>query len=209
MNPLLQLVQRTLQSALSPKTSKTSIPGDGTSVPSTSMNNINWSDPNTKISKYFTVKEALTLPSWGIMHVPSEDEKKAIVETALAMDKVREFIGTPISVTVWIRPAKVNCPGFDPSKIKISATDPKKTAKEAALKALNYNAFIGGASSSSHILGKAVDWVSGAQSCDSLRAKLLPKLAEFSLCMEDAPGSNWVHNDTMPPRGNTGRFFKP
>ena len=169
---------------------------------------IDWTNPAAKISKYFTVREALWLPSWRVMHVPSEAEKASIVKTALSMDKVRDFLGTAISVSVWIRPKKLNCPGFDPKSIKISPTDPKREAKQKALDALDYNSFIGGAASSAHITGCAVDWTTKG-TCDQARAKLKPKLDEFDLCMEDLPGATWVHNDTLPPRDQTGRFFKP
>ena len=37
---------------------------------------------DSKISKYFTWKEALLLPSWGICHEPTEEEKAAIIKMA-------------------------------------------------------------------------------------------------------------------------------
>lgn len=169
---------------------------------------IDWKDPKAKISKYFTVKEALWLPSWGVMHDPSDDEKQNIIKTAQAMDGVRDLIGTPISVSVWIRPKKVNCPTFDPKTIKIDEKDPRKDAKKKALAALDYNAFIGGASASAHIVGMAVDWTSKG-TCDAIRAKMKPELDKLGVCVEDLPGSNWVHCDIKPPRGFGGRFFKP
>ncbi len=162
---------------------------------------INWFNPAEKISKYFTVREALWLPSWSAIHQPSEAEKAEILKTAQVMDKVREFIGKPITVHCWLRPGKLVCPAFDPKTVK-----PDTPAKVAALAALDYNAYVGGATSSSHKTGKAVDWDCG-EDCDETRKKLLPKLAELGLRMEDLPGSSWVHNDTSPP--NPNRFFKP
>lgn len=150
---------------------------------------IDWSNPKAKISKHFTVHEALWLPSWSVYHAPSELEKASILQLASAMDRVRDFIGSPIRVHVWIRPSSLNSPGHP-------------------MHGQNYNAFVKGAPGSAHRYGKGIDWSSPGVSCDDLRAKLLPKLEEFKLCMEDLPGSNWVHNDTFLPR-KTGRFFKP
>jgi hypothetical protein len=150
---------------------------------------IDWSNPQTKISKYFTVKEALYLPSWKIMHIPSSAEKFNIVELAKKMDMVRDHIGTGITVSVWIRPNKVNAPGTEHH-------------------GKDYNAFVKGVPKSAHIEGKAVDWVSGSRSCDKLREIVLPKLEEFGLRMEKLPGSNWVHIDDRAPASGV-RYFKP
>ncbi len=150
---------------------------------------IDWNNPKAKISKHFTVHEALWLPSWSVYHTPSEVEKASILRLASAMDKVRDLIEAPIRVHVWIRPVRLNAPSH-------------------SMHGQNYNAFVKGASSSAHRYGKAVDWSSSGISCDELRSKLVSKLEEFKLCMEDLPGSSWVHNDAFLPR-KTGRFFKP
>lgn len=150
---------------------------------------IDWSNPKSKISKYFTVEEALLLPSWKVMHIPSNAEKQNIVELAKKMDKVRELINHPIRVSCWIRPSKVNAPGT-----KHHGQD--------------YNAFVKGAKRSAHIEGKAIDWVAPKKNCDDIRAIIVPKLEEFGLRCEDLPGSNWVHCDDREPINNN-RFFKP
>ncbi len=150
---------------------------------------INWLDPKAKISKYFTVHEALYLPTWKTYHVPSEEEKINILKTAVAMDAVREFLGTPISVHVWIRPTKANCPS-------------------SPHHGQDYNAVVKGAKSSPHIKGLAVDWHSTG-TCDEVRTKLKPELERLNICVEDLPKSVWVHMDIMPPRGGTRRFFLP
>lgn len=148
---------------------------------------IDWKDPKAKISKYFTVREACWLPSWSVLHFPSEVEQKNILLLAEKMDKVRELIGRPIKVTVWIRPL-LNSPAY---------TNHGK----------DYNAFIKGAKNSAHKDGRAVDWICPGKSCDEIRKVLVHKLVEFDLRMEDLPGSNWVHNDSAPVINN--RFFKP
>jgi hypothetical protein len=157
-------------------------------APETKLN-VNWADTKSKISKYFSVKEATFLPSWGIHHFPSETEKENILKMAAVMDKIRDFLGTPITVSVWIRPKAVNCLG-------------------SVHHGQDYNAFVKGAEFSAHIKGLAVDWVS-KDKCDDIRAKLMPELENFGICIEDLPGSNWVHTDIGSPRPNGGRCFKP
>jgi Peptidase M15 len=152
---------------------------------------IYWSNPDTMISKYFSVYEATYLPSWNIWHTPSEEEKANILKVAAKMDCIREFLDEPINVHVWIRPGAVNCPGSE-------------------WHGKDYNAFIKGAPRSSHKTGEAVDWsVAGkrtAEGCAEVRAKLLPRLEEWGIRMEDIVGT-WVHIDIGAVVSN--RFFKP
>lgn len=149
--------------------------------------NVDWSDPTSQISKHFTVKEACLLPSWGVMHVPTEEEQAEILKTAAMMDQVRDFLGKPVKVHCWIRPGSVNC------------GDSRYDGKD-------YNAFVKGASNSAHKYGKAVDWDCG-ENCDDTRTALMPKLEELGVRMENVPGGPWVHLDTNTP--NPNRFFKP
>lgn len=150
---------------------------------------IDWSDPNAKISKYFTVNESLYLPSWGISHIPSAEEKIEILKLAKIMDIIRERIGKAIVVHVWMRPISVNCPGHERH-------------------GENYNLFIGSKSlRSGHIFGKAVDFhVSGEEDFPKVRKQIEPWLESLEIRMEDNAGK-WVHLDTLPV-GNK-RFFKP
>lgn len=152
-------------------------------------NEIDWSDPKAPISKFFTVKEALYLPAWEAMHVPSEEEKREILKTAQKMDLIREYLEQPISVHCWIRPKCANVPK--------SKWDKK-----------NYNAFVGGAPGSAHPEGKAVDWHASKMTCAEIRQLLVPKLKDFDIRMEDVDG-NWVHIDTRQPAPRKSRFFKP
>ena len=69
---------------------------------------IDWSDSTAKISKYFNVKEALWLNSEKRLANPNSEQKKAIWEMAQKMDVVREFLGKPMIVTSWLRPADYN-----------------------------------------------------------------------------------------------------
>lgn len=59
-----------------------------------------------------------------------------------------------------------------------------------------YNQFIDGAESSSHIQGKAVDFIVDGMDCDRIREILFPKLVMLNIRMENKPKSNWIHIDT-------------
>ena len=153
---------------------------------------IDWSNPDCKVSKYFTVHECTFLPSWRIYHIPSEEEKKEIIKLAKIMDTIRERIGSPIIVHVWIRPKSVNCPSSDRH-------------------GQDYNVFIGSKSTKSgHIFGQALDFhvkgYVGPSGCNEIRQKIMPWLEELDIRMEDIDGG-WVHIDTKPVKYN--RFFKP
>lgn len=150
-----------------------------------SWHEVDWNDPHCKVSKYFTVKEALWLPSWNRMANASDgldDNVKAnLINIFIKMDIVREFLGKPIRVHCAYRPDA-------------------------------YNALVKGAKNSSHKAlddCAAVDWDCN-EPCDDTRAKLLPKLEELRLRMEDnGPGAPWVHlDDRTPPPGHPF-YFKP
>jgi len=152
---------------------------------------IDWSNPESKISKYFTVREALYLPRWQRLANANDgltnDIKEEIAAFAqLDMDQVREYIGTPIHVNCWYRPPA-------------------------------YNKIIGGAENSAHMsLGhySACDWhadVEGiddlVKACNVLKARLLAVLEEYGLRMENNENGNWIHLDNAQVK--TNRFFKP
>jgi hypothetical protein len=148
-----------------------------------------WSNPKSKISKYFTVNDALILREWKRLADETDglnDEIKSnILLTAKKMDIIREYIGKPILIKSWLRPSK-------------------------------YNVFIGGAPKSAHMDGLAVDWWTDqdgdgsltGKDCDELKSLLMPKLAEWEIRMEDnGKGARWVHIDLKPVKNS--RFFKP
>ena len=146
---------------------------------------IDWTDPDCSVSKYFKVREAIWLPSWGRL-ADGSDGLTTSVQQALTdflsnfMDPVREFLGAPIHVHCCYRPPA-------------------------------YNQLVGGAPNSAHMAldgYAAIDFDIG-ESCDLTRAKLLPELQPRKIRMENRPGSNWVHLDCKPiiPGGN--RFFRP
>lgn len=152
---------------------------------------IDWSDPKAKISKYFTVNEALMLREWKRLANAEDgltDEIKAnIVKTAQKMDVIREFVGKPLLIKSWLRPPK-------------------------------YNVAIGGAAQSAHMDGLAVDWWTDengdghldGQDCDQLKELLAPKLEEWEIRMENnGRGARWIHIDLRAVPAGGKRFFKP
>lgn len=153
----------------------------------TGSKRIDWKNPKTKLSKHFTVKEAIWLPAWGRLANDAdglgEDAKAALIGMFWVMDKVREFVGLPIVVHCAFRPQL-------------------------------YNKLVGGAEKSAHMarmehgrLIAAVDFHAKGEPPNETRILLLPKLNELDVRMEDLPGSNWVHVDTQRP-GST-RYFRP
>ena len=157
---------------------------DLNSLPITS---IDWTNPQYAISKHFTVKEACYLPSWDVMHIPSEDEKQNIVKHAAKMDLIRDYLGVPLSVHCWMRPILNN--------------------PESEHNGQDYNALVKGAKNSAHKVGLATDYNAEGLNCDEVRAKLESKLEEWDLRMEKNPGSDWVHNDSAPVIST--RYFIP
>lgn len=157
------------------------------------MEDIDWNDPKCKISKYFTVHEALWLPSFRCYHNPTEEERREIVMLAKTIDIIRLRIGRPIIVHCWIRPTSVN------------ACNTRYHGK-------NYNKYIGSTSTkSAHIFGMGVDFhvsgFAGPKGCEIIRQKILPLLEGLNIRMEYGPDCPWIHIDTAPVK--ISRFFKP
>jgi lysozyme family protein len=69
--------------------------------------NIDWSNPDCFVSKYFRVVEVTKGSSDRAVTAGSKEAKRAIA-LAAELDKVREALGHPIGVTSWNRPPKVN-----------------------------------------------------------------------------------------------------
>lgn len=135
-------------------------------------------------SKYFTWHEALWLPKYSCYHIPSDIEKENIIKTSLVMDKIREYLNSPIIVHIWLRPI-LNNPNS-----KFNGQD--------------YNILVGGAPHSAHKQGLAVDFHPVTMTCDEGRAKLISKLAEFNIRTEK-DATTWIHVDLFPPSPN--RYF--
>lgn len=135
-----------------------------------------------KISKYFTYKEALWLPTWNRAAIESDGLTPEIIENLKElfgkMDSVREHFSMPVIVHVTYRPPA-------------------------------YNTLVGGAPHSAHTQGKACDFHISGSTCDAIRQKILEDniLETLNLRMENLPKSSWIHLDTANPSPN--RFFIP
>jgi hypothetical protein len=67
---------------------------------------INWNDPASKVSKYFTVGEVTNNDR---RRIPiNATIQSNIITLARELDKVREAFGNPIRVTSWYRPTAIN-----------------------------------------------------------------------------------------------------
>lgn len=144
---------------------------------------IDWSNPNTRVSEYFTVRECLWLPSWHRLANEFEliDEMKLnLIELCKGLDKVRDFFKAPIITHCMLRP-------------------------------FPYNILVGGAPNSAHLMGQACDFhiqgLEGPVHCDNVRSVLVPSLESLHMRMEDRPGSDWIHVDIAPVTHS--RYFKP
>lgn len=156
---------------------------------------IDWTDPKAKISKYFTVGEAIMLREWNRLANES-DGLNEHVKTQLTrifneqMDWIREFLNRPVFIKSAYRPKQ-------------------------------YNISIGGAAKSAHMCEEgyaAVDFwcdVDGdgdkdGEDCDKIKELLMPKLEERNVRMEDnGKGARWIHIDNKPLPIGGNRFFKP
>lgn len=105
-------------------------------------------------SKFFSWKDALFLPRWGVCAFPANESIVMNIERmAKKMDEIRDFFNAPITITSWYRPLK-------------------------------YNAIIGGAMNSAHIQGLAVDFLIKDLPSIEARQILKHKLLEFNIRLE-------------------------
>ena len=150
---------------------------------------IDWTDPNCKISQYFTVKEAIWFPQWNRLATEAdgltEAVKTSLLRTFIKMDRIRDYIGKPIRVHI-------------------------------AFRSREYNTLIKGARNSAHLTGNAVDFSANmglgsiGANCDKIKELLIPVLEEWELRLEDnGSGATWVHIDRNPVPQGGNRFFKP
>lgn len=174
---------------------------------------IDWKNPKSRISPNFTVSEALTLPSWGVMHEPSEAEKEAIKNIGEKVSKIVAAVAKKlgkdlhVSVHAWMRPGAAHIPGSqwdgkDYNRYIYETQVWKGLSPEEMAKKTVPN--------SPHKTGHAIDFhivgYEGKAKCSEMRALMLPLLQEFGLRMENMEGG-WIHLDDLPVV--TNRFFKP
>lgn len=181
------------QKPLQPSVPK--IPPPPVELPKNPMQNIDWSNPKSKLSKYFSVEEAIFLREWNRLATAEDGLNDHVKEQLVrifveVMDPIRELVGRPIYIKSAYRPKA-------------------------------YNVAIGGAQFSAHMCTAeyaAVDWWTDAdgdgdkdgKDCDDLKQLLMPRLESMKIRMEDnGPGARWIHVDNKPIPIGGNRFFKP
>jgi hypothetical protein len=142
---------------------------------------IDWSIPESRVSKYFTVQECIFLHLWN--RLATEDDgltdaiKVNLIQLCQGLDVIREFLGVPMTVHCMYRSPE-------------------------------YSKLVGGFATDVHTTGQAIDFDCQPDlTCDEVRAKLLPKLLQFDLRMEKNPGKGWIHLDDHPVIHQ--RYFNP
>jgi len=156
--------------------------------------------PEEKISKYFTWKEALWLPELGRMADETDGLDEKIFDNLKVlfgkMDKVREYLGKPIIVTICFRSMEYHLDLYK----RINAKRLAKGLPELKVPM-----------ASAHLKGMAVDFVVKGISCDDVKKKILDDkmLDIWIMRMENnGPGAGWIHLD-IKAKGPSGRFFNP
>jgi len=143
---------------------------------------IDWSDPNSMVSKYFSVREMLWLPKWNRLaseqnpddHL-TDSVKSNLVALCEIMDEVREYLGTPLSVHSGFRPPA-------------------------------YSVLVGGFATDVHTRGLAIDFDPNPElTIQDAKDLLEPCLEHLGIRMERGT-KTWIHLDTHPP-GPSGRYF--
>ena len=147
-----------------------------------SPDKVEWTKADAQISNYFTVRDALWLPSWSRLARVEDglgpDQKQSLCALFTKMDTVRVFFNKPIIVHVTFRPK-------------------------------SYNALVKGAPNSAHIQGMAVDFHVKDVDCDVARAMIVPLLPVWKMRCENLKGSSWVHLDTRDPGPGGNWYFIP
>lgn len=83
------------------------IPARESVRPKFDPHNIDWSNPNCRISEFFTVGEVTKGDPARTPKIGSQQEKN-ILALAIELDKLRKAFGHPLGVTSWYRPPAVN-----------------------------------------------------------------------------------------------------
>lgn len=139
-----------------------------------------------KVSKYFTLHDALYLPRWKRMATWADGLSDAKLYTIFKflreyVDPIREFVDSPMIVHCCFRPPE-------------------------------YNEEVGGAKGSAHLADQgfaAIDFHFQNYGCDFGRNILVDHLEDFGVRMEDRLGSGWIHLDNKPVPPGGKRFFRP
>ena len=161
---------------------------------------IDWKDPESKVSRFFTVKEAIWIPGWKRLADASDgfgtDQEKALVDLFTRMDKVREFIDCPIIVHCAYRPPVYNSmiPGAAPQSAHMAKNLARADKRPSYLAACDWHP---------KMPGKSVQ-----EAVEIVESMLVSKLEDFGLRMEKGR-KTWIHTDTRPVQKGANRYFSP
>jgi hypothetical protein len=164
---------------------------------------IDWTNPNEKISKYFTVKEAIWLDKWGRLATPADgltDQVKAKLVQFFRekVDRVREKLGRPMFSKSCFRPDLYNkaIGGARLSCHRVIEQEVEGVKKVCA--ALDFWCDADG------------DGDKDGEDCDLIKDALRPHLEEFGIRMEkNGKGARWVHVDDKDVPASGNREFDP
>lgn len=142
---------------------------------------VDWSNPNCKLSQFFSVREALWLSTWGRLATIDDGLtdviKGNLVKLSTKLDQLRVFFNTPMIVTSMYRPPE-------------------------------YSRLVGGTMTDVHTRGLACDFTMDFdESLNQVKEALIPRLDAFGIRLERGT-TNWIHIDTGPV-GPSGRYFNP
>ncbi len=149
--------------------------------------------------RYFTWKDALWLREENRAvsdEELTEEVKASLIRTFQWLDKVREWVGLPIIVTIALRTMSYHLALYK----RINEQRKAKGLPELKVPMSSY-----------HLVGRAVDFVVKGMTCDEFKAKVRKegKLEEWKLRMErNGDGAEWIHLDDKEP-GPSGREFNP
>jgi uncharacterized protein YcbK (DUF882 family) len=121
-----------------------------------------------QITEHFTWHEALWLPQWKRLANESDGLTEEIKQNLIGVFTKMVLIRDLVG-----KPINIHC-AFRPTA---------------------YNLLVGGAKSSQHLTGKAVDFSVKGMSCDDVRELLKKHYQEYKIRLEWLPKSLWVHID--------------
>lgn len=141
---------------------------------------VEWDKENSQITPHFTVKEALTLHSWGrlatVADGVTEEVKVNIYRLCQKLEEVRDILGCGMNVHCIFRSIEYNT---------------------EVLHSLPHDV---------HALGMAIDFDCAPNlTIEQIKNKLEPELERLGLRMEKGT-LTWVHLDIHVP-GVSGRYF--
>lgn len=142
---------------------------------------VDWNNPASPVSTWFTVRECLFLPHWGRLATEADGVDDAVKNSLFAlcqkMDHLREFFKVPIIVHCMYRPPE-------------------------------YSKLVGGTETDVHTKGEAIDFNVDGILCDDARTLIEPSLEAMVIRMEKNEGAAWIHID-IHGVGPSGRYFNP